>query len=343
MARRRGVLAIVVATALVTGVARSVTPGRRKAWRRASRSRRRSGSRRRPRRPSTTVPLPTTIASSTAAPATPSPTVAPPPPPVAPDPSTSWPVKHCQCRTRSARRRRRTSSRCSATSMGMAAATRSGSTTWPDGPHLQIRSDRGVTDAIRLGFGQQAVALGLSQVDLIVGGADPGTPQEILAVVSGSDGTRLAGVYTLALRTGCLDEFEFPSGSPFVYLVGRNGTYTGLPLRGRHPDLPPRSGHGLADEPEHVLHRPPGVPAQREAPRAASSLSRAPSPCRRTRPRSWPRATSPAASSPGRCTDPPVPRVRGSLPLEDGDGAQTSFQVVLHGPGGEHGHLVRGR
>ena len=79
----------------------------------------------------------------------------------------------------------------------------------PDGPHLQIRSDRGVTDAIRLGFGQQAVALGLSQVDLIVGGADPGTAQEILAVVSGSDGTRLVGVYTLALRTGCLDEFEF--------------------------------------------------------------------------------------------------------------------------------------
>jgi hypothetical protein len=97
-----------------------------------------------------------------------------------------------------------------------------------DGPHLQVRTDRGATDAIPLGFGQQTAALGLTQVDLVVGGAEPGTAQEILAAASVPDGTRLVGVFTFALRTGCIDEFLYSSGTPFVYLVSRNGTYSGL-------------------------------------------------------------------------------------------------------------------
>jgi hypothetical protein len=226
MARRRGVVAIVAATALVTacgalddaGVPDSSAPASSLDTYKIA--------------PSTTVlsateAPPTTAVSSTAAPAASSPTVASSPPPVASAPSTTLAGQHCQSAPDPPAGAKNLQSL-----LGDLDGNGRADAIWmydlADGPHLQIRSDRGVTDAIRLGFGQSTVSLGLSQVDLVVGASDPGTPQEILAIAGAADGTRLVGVYTLALRNGCLEEFEFPSGAPFVYLVGRNGTYTGL-------------------------------------------------------------------------------------------------------------------
>jgi hypothetical protein len=226
MARRRGVLSIITAACLVTGCGALSEPGVSDT---ASPSSRPETIRIAPSTTalSTTVPPSVTVASSAAAPATPSPSVAAPPPPVAPAPTTTVAGQHCPAIADPPADAQNLQSM-----LGDLDGNGQPDAIWlydlADGPHLQIRSDRGVTDAIRLGYGQQTVALGLSQVDLVVGAADPGTPQEILAVVSGSDGTRLVGVYTLALKTGCLDEFEFSGGNPFVYLVGRNGTYTGL-------------------------------------------------------------------------------------------------------------------
>jgi hypothetical protein len=226
MARRRGVLAIVAASALVTACGALDDAGT------STTSAPLSSLDTYKIAPSTTVlsttePPPTTAASSTAAPASPSPTVASSPPPVVQAPSTTLAGQHCQSAPDPPAEAKNLQSL-----LGDLDGNGNPDAIWlydlADGPHLQIRSDRGVTDAIRLGFGDQTVALGLSQVDLVVGAADPGTPQEILAIVAGADGSRLVGVYTLALRNGCLDEFEFPSGAPFVYLVGRNGTYTGL-------------------------------------------------------------------------------------------------------------------
>jgi hypothetical protein len=97
-----------------------------------------------------------------------------------------------------------------------------------DGPHLQIRTAHGATDAIPLGFGKAAAAVGLLQVDYAPGTADPGTAQEFMAVASQDDGTRLVGVYYYAKSTGCISEFQFGSNAQFVYLVSRTGTVSGL-------------------------------------------------------------------------------------------------------------------
>ena len=97
-----------------------------------------------------------------------------------------------------------------------------------DGTHLHVRTGRGVADDIVLPFGKGAVAVGVAQVDLAVGAAEPGTPQEILAVTSDGDGRRLVGVYGFALNTGCLESFVFDQGNPFVYLVSNAGNRSGL-------------------------------------------------------------------------------------------------------------------
>jgi len=97
-----------------------------------------------------------------------------------------------------------------------------------DGTHLQVRTGRGATDNVVLGYGNGAVAVGSGQVDLALGSADPGTPQEILAVTSAGDGRRLVGVYGFAIATGCLQSFTFDQGNPFVYLISRQGTLSGL-------------------------------------------------------------------------------------------------------------------
>ena len=97
-----------------------------------------------------------------------------------------------------------------------------------DGTHLQVRTGRGATDNVVLGYGTGAVAVGSGQVDLALGSADPGTPQEILAVTSAGDARRLVGVYGFAIATGCLQSFTFDQGNPFVYLISRQGTLSGL-------------------------------------------------------------------------------------------------------------------
>ena len=98
----------------------------------------------------------------------------------------------------------------------------------PDGTHLHLRTGRGATDDIVLDYGQGAVAVGSAQVDLAVGAPDPGAADEILAVTSDGDGRRLVGVYGFAINTGCLESFTFNQGAPFVYLVSRNGSLSGL-------------------------------------------------------------------------------------------------------------------
>ena len=97
-----------------------------------------------------------------------------------------------------------------------------------DGPHLQIHAARGATADQPLGFGKSTVSLGFAQVDFAPGTAEPGIEEEILAVASQSDGTRLAGLYGYVEATGCLDLFKFGSGAPFVYLISRTGTLSGL-------------------------------------------------------------------------------------------------------------------
>jgi hypothetical protein len=98
----------------------------------------------------------------------------------------------------------------------------------PDGTHLHLRTGRGVTDDFVLGYGQGAVAVGSGQVDLAMGSEDSGLPQEIVAVTSAGDGKRLVGVYGFLIRTGCVEPFVFSQGAPFVYLVSRDGTLSGL-------------------------------------------------------------------------------------------------------------------
>jgi hypothetical protein len=98
----------------------------------------------------------------------------------------------------------------------------------PDGTHLHLRTGRGVTDDFVLGYGQGAVAVGSAQVDLAVGSQTPGMPQEILAVTSAGDGKRLVGIYGFIIKTGCMEPYLFSQGSPFVYLVSRTGTLSGL-------------------------------------------------------------------------------------------------------------------
>ena len=135
----------------------------------------------------------------------------------------------------------------------------------PDGTHLHLRTGKGVTDDFVLGYGQGAVAVGSGQVDLAVGSQTPGMPQEILAVTSAGDGKRLVGVYGFIIKTGCIEPFVFSQGAPFVYLVSRTGTLSGLTLRERRRDGPP-GGHGGHARRERLRHDPPGVRAGREAP-----------------------------------------------------------------------------
>jgi hypothetical protein len=98
----------------------------------------------------------------------------------------------------------------------------------PDGPHLQIHTSHGATDAFPLGRGKAAAAVGLVNVDGAPGTANPGTGQEVMAAVSQADGTRLVGVFYYARATGCLENFQFASNAPFWYLVSRTGAVTGL-------------------------------------------------------------------------------------------------------------------
>jgi hypothetical protein len=97
-----------------------------------------------------------------------------------------------------------------------------------DGSHLQVRTGRGATDNILLGYGQGTVAVGSGQVDLAMGAENNGAAQEILAVTSAGEGRRLVGVYGFAINTGCLQSFTFDQGNPFVYLISRQGTLSGL-------------------------------------------------------------------------------------------------------------------
>jgi hypothetical protein len=176
---------------------------------------------------STSAATSTTAPSSAATPVSPPPSVAPPPPIVVAPATSIGDRTNCQAPIAPP-----VEARNIQTISGDIDGNGLPDAVWlydlADGPHLQVRTDRGRTDAIRLGFGQQAATLGLTQVDLVVGGAVPGTAQEILAAATVPDGSRLVGVFTFALKTGCLDEFLYSSGSPFVYLISRKGTYTGL-------------------------------------------------------------------------------------------------------------------
>jgi hypothetical protein len=96
------------------------------------------------------------------------------------------------------------------------------------GTHLHLRTGRGAADDIVLPYGKGAVSVGTGQVDLAVGSAEPGTPQEILAVTGGGDGQRLVGVYGFAIKSGCLVPFQFKGGNPFVYLISQVGNRSGL-------------------------------------------------------------------------------------------------------------------
>ena len=134
-----------------------------------------------------------------------------------------------------------------------------------DGTHLHLRTGRGVTDDFVLGYGQGAVAVGSAQVDLAVGSQTPGMPQEILAVTSAGDGKRLVGIYGFIIKTGCIEPFVFSQGAPFVYLVSRTGTLSGLICVNDGV-----TGHveGTVATPaaERLRHDPAGVRAGREAP-----------------------------------------------------------------------------
>jgi hypothetical protein len=93
-----------------------------------------------------------------------------------------------------------------------------------DGTHLQVRTARGGDD-IRLPYSKGSVAVGKGQVDRTV---DSGEPEEILAVTANEAGQRLVGIYGFVVKTGCIEPFVFEGGAPFVYLVSRTGTLSGL-------------------------------------------------------------------------------------------------------------------
>ena len=173
--------------------------------------------------PSTTTTTPPT----TAAPITPAPTAAPPTQAVTIQPQTSTPRTRCEA----AADPPATATALQATFADVDADTRP-DVIWiydaPDGTHLHLRTGRGATDDIVLAYGQGAVAVGSAQVDLAVGAPEPGAADEILAVTSDGDGRRLVGVYGFAINTGCLESFTFNQGAPFVYLVSRNGSLSGL-------------------------------------------------------------------------------------------------------------------
>jgi hypothetical protein len=177
--------------------------------------------------PSTTLTPPTTIPPTTAAPVTPAPTAAPPPQPVATAPQSVAPRVKCQVVPDPPA----DAAGLQSTYAEIDADARP-DVIWlydaADGTHLHVRTGRGVADDIVLPFGKGAVAVGVAQVDLAVGAAEPGTAQEILAVTSDGDGRRLVGIYGFALNTGCLESFAFDQGNPFVYLVSNAGNRSGL-------------------------------------------------------------------------------------------------------------------
>ena len=177
--------------------------------------------------PTTTLVPETTVATTVAVPVTPAPTAAPPPPPVVTAPPTTAPRAHCIA----AFDPPADAANLKATYADVDADGRI-DVLWmydaADGTHLQVRTGRGATDNIVLGYGSGAVAVGSGQVDLALGTADPGTPQEILAVTNAGDGRRLVGVYGFAIATGCLQSFTFDQGNPFVYLISRLGNLSGL-------------------------------------------------------------------------------------------------------------------
>ena len=173
----------------------------------------------------TTTAAPTTT-STTAVPVTPTPTAASSPPPVATGAETRG-RENCG----GAPEPPAGAQRLQATFLDVDADGRE-DVVWlydaPDGTHLHLRTGRGVTDDFVLGYGQGAVAVGSAQVDLAMGSETSGLPQEIVAVTSAGDGRRLVGVYGFLIRTGCVEPFVFSQGAPFVYLVSRSGTLSGL-------------------------------------------------------------------------------------------------------------------
>jgi hypothetical protein len=177
--------------------------------------------------PSTTLAPETTVATTVAVPVTPAPTAAPPPPPVVTAAPTTAPRAQCIA----AFDPPADAANLKATYADVDADGRI-DVLWlydaADGTHLQVRTGRGATDNVILGYGTGAVAVGSGQVDLAMGSADPGTPQEILAVTSAGDARRLVGVYGFAIATGCLQSFTFDQGNPFVYLISRQGALSGL-------------------------------------------------------------------------------------------------------------------
>jgi hypothetical protein len=177
--------------------------------------------------PATTQAPETTVATTVAVAATPAPTAAPPPPSVVTAPPTTVPKAHCIA----AFDPPADAANLKATFADVDADGRI-DVLWmydaADGTHLQVRTGRGATDNVVLGYGTGAVAVGSGQVDLALGSPDPGTPQEILAVTSAGDGRRLVGVYGFAIATGCLQSFSFDQGNPFIYLISRQGNLSGL-------------------------------------------------------------------------------------------------------------------
>jgi hypothetical protein len=177
--------------------------------------------------PTTTLAPVTTVAATIPPPITAAPTAAPPPPPVVTAPPTTAERPHCFAASDPPP----DAANLKATFADVDADGRI-DVLWlydaADGTHLQVRTGRGATDNVVLGYGNGAVAVGSGQVDLALGTADPGSPQEILAVTSAGDARRLVGVYGFAIATGCLQSFVFDQGNPFVYLISRQGTLSGL-------------------------------------------------------------------------------------------------------------------
>ena len=177
--------------------------------------------------PATTLPPVATAPPTTAVTITPAPTAAPPTQPVASVAETVAPRTRCEASLDPPA----SSAGLQATFADVDADSRT-DVVWiydaADGTHLHLRTGRGATDDIRLAYGKGAVAVGAAQVDLAVGSPEPGTPQEIFAVTSDGDGRRLVGVYGFVIKTGCIEPFVFNQGAPFVYLVSRNDTLSGL-------------------------------------------------------------------------------------------------------------------
>jgi hypothetical protein len=177
--------------------------------------------------PTTTLAPVTTVAATIAPPITPTPTVAPPPPTAVTAPPTTAARPNCFAASDPPA----DAANLKATYADVDADGRI-DVLWmydaADGTHLQVRTGGGAADNVVLGYGNGAVAVGSGQVDLALGTADPGSPQEILAVTSAGDARRLVGVYGFAIATGCLQSFTFDQGNPFVYLISRQGTLSGL-------------------------------------------------------------------------------------------------------------------